>query len=44
MPHAPTSDKDPAPPPKEPWPLSWVLIVILLYILFQTAYFLFLSD
>lgn len=29
---------------KKPWPLSWILIVILLYITLQTAYFLFLAD
>lgn len=29
---------------KKPWPLSWILIVILIYILFQTAYFLFFAD
>lgn len=27
----------------KPWPLSWILIVILLYIALQTAYFLFFS-
>ncbi len=25
--------------PRKPWPLSWILIIILTYILFQTAYF-----
>lgn len=29
---------------KKPWPLSWILIVILLYITLQTAYFLFFAD
>ena len=29
---------------KKPWPLSWILIVILLYIALQTAYFIFLAD
>lgn len=29
---------------KKPWPLSWILIVILLYITLQTAYFLFFTD
>jgi quinol-cytochrome oxidoreductase complex cytochrome b subunit len=29
---------------RKPWPLSWVLIVILLYITLQTAYFLFFTD
>jgi hypothetical protein len=28
---------------KKPWPLSWVLIIILIYIALQTAYFLFFS-
>lgn len=33
---------DPSPPTtKKPWPLSWILIVILAYIALQTAYFLF---
>ncbi|MCC5805539.1 MAG: hypothetical protein JJU00_04340 [Opitutales bacterium] len=27
--------------PRKPWPLSWILIIILTYILFQTAYFIF---
>jgi hypothetical protein len=26
---------------KKPWPLSWILIVVLVYIALQTAYFLF---
>lgn len=38
------SKDDSSPPPRQPWPMSWVLIVILLYILFQTAYFLFIAD
>lgn len=29
--------------PRKPWPLSWILIIILTYILFQMAYFVF-SD
>lgn len=29
---------------KKPIPLSWVLIVILVYIALQTAYFLFFSE
>jgi hypothetical protein len=32
---------DPHPPAKKPWPLSWILIVVLVYIALQTAYFLF---
>lgn len=28
---------------KKPWPLSWILIVILVYITLQMAYFLFFS-
>lgn len=31
-------------PPKKPWPLSWVLIVILLYVLFQMVYFVYFAD
>lgn len=31
-------------PPKKPWPLSWVLIAILAYVLFQMVYFVFFSD
>jgi hypothetical protein len=31
----------PAAPAKKPWPLSWVLIAILLYIAFQVAFLLF---
>jgi hypothetical protein len=34
----------PEPEPRKPWPLSWILIVILVYIALQTAYFLFLAD
>ena len=30
--------------PRKPWPMSWVLIVVLLYITLQTAYFLFYGD
>ena len=30
--------------PKKTWPLSWILIVILVYIALQTAYFLFFTD
>jgi hypothetical protein len=26
---------------KKPWPLSWILIIILVYITLQTAYYLF---
>ncbi|MGC9452374.1 MAG: hypothetical protein ACP5I4_13120 [Oceanipulchritudo sp.] len=29
---------------KKPWPMSWILIVILVYIALQTAYFLFFSK
>lgn len=29
---------------KKPFPLSWVLIIILVYITLQTAYFLFFSE
>jgi hypothetical protein len=29
---------------RKPWPLSWILIIILAYIALQTAYFLFLAD
>jgi len=31
-------------PGRKPWPLSWVLIVILIYILLQTTYFLFFAE
>ncbi|MFP4282050.1 MAG: hypothetical protein ACLFR7_05150 [Opitutales bacterium] len=36
----------PSPPAKKekPWPLSWVLIAVLLYALFQTAYFVFFAE
>lgn len=30
--------------PKKPWPLSWILIVILVYIVLQTGYFIFFAD
>jgi len=36
--------QSPPPPARKPWPLSWVLIAILAYVAFQTAYFLFLSE
>jgi len=42
----PSEEQDyevPRVPPK-PWPLSWILITILGYIVFQTAYFLFFSK
>ncbi|HSH08830.1 MAG TPA: hypothetical protein VK995_00465 [Oceanipulchritudo sp.] len=29
---------------KKPWPMSWILIVILVYIALQTAYFLFFAE
>jgi hypothetical protein len=29
---------------RKPWPLSWILIIILTYIALQTAYFLFFAD
>lgn len=29
---------------KKPWPLSWILIVILTYIALQTAYFVFFAK
>lgn len=29
---------------KKPWPLSWILIIVLVYILLQTGYFLFFTD
>lgn len=29
---------------RKPWPLSWILIIILAYIALQTAYFLFFTD
>jgi hypothetical protein len=36
------TDRNGAPPrPRRPWPLSWIVIAILAYILLQTAYFLF---
>ncbi|NDV61743.1 hypothetical protein G0Q06_04705 [Puniceicoccales bacterium CK1056] len=35
---------DPLPQAKKPWPLSWILIVILAYIAFQTIFFLFFAD
>ncbi|MGA1205778.1 MAG: hypothetical protein ACO3ZW_08250 [Opitutales bacterium] len=38
-----TSDTRP-PAPKKPWPLSWILIVILSYIALQTAFLLFFGD
>lgn len=39
----PSSVQSPEPG-KKPIPLSWVLIVILVYITLQTAYFLFFSE
>lgn len=30
--------------PRKPWPLSWILIIILAYVALQTAYFLFIAD
>jgi hypothetical protein len=38
-----TGDLRPATKNK-PWPLSWILIVILVYIALQTAYFLFFTE
>lgn len=35
---------DPEAEPRKPWPLSWVLIIVLTYIALQTAYFLFYGD
>lgn len=29
---------------KKPWPMSWILIIILTYIALQTAYFLFFAE
>ena len=29
---------------KKPWPLSWILIIILGYVTAQTAFFLFFAD
>lgn len=34
----------PESPPRKPWPLSWILIAILGYVVFQTAYFLFFAK
>jgi len=39
----PTQDGPPPTGEKKPWPLSWVLIAILLYVLLQVFYFLFIS-
>ncbi len=45
-----TGDKEPGPrnegqvPEKKPWPLSWILIVILTYIALQTAFYLFKGE
>lgn len=39
QPELPTSSRE-----KKPWPLSRVLIVILVYITLQTAFFLFFAD
>jgi hypothetical protein len=41
-----SSDMSPHPRDevKKPWPLSWILIVILVYIGLQTAYFLFFAN
>jgi len=36
-----------AGPPKDekkPWPLSWILIIVLTYILLQTAYFILFAE
>ena len=35
---------DQRPESHRPWPLSWVLIVILVYIALQTAYFIFFAK
>lgn len=47
----PSASGDPGPPsrdpqstPNKPWPLSWILIIVLGYILLQTIYFLFFTD
>lgn len=37
QPESPTGER-------KPWPLSWILIVILVYIVLQTAFFLFVAD
>jgi hypothetical protein len=40
-----TGPEGPTPEtPRKPWPMSWVLIVVLAYIALQTAYFLFYGD
>ena len=38
--------EEPPPPPaeKKPWPMSWILIVVLAYVVLQTAFFLFFGD
>lgn len=37
-----SSDQRPAP--TKTWPMSWILIVILVYIALQTAYFIFFAK
>lgn len=32
------------PPPKQPWPMSWILIAILIYVTFQVGYILFFAE
>lgn len=45
MPKKPDQAPEPsAPDEKSPWRLFWVLIAILLYATFQTAYFLFFGE
>lgn len=39
-PEAPPPGDEP-PEPKKPWPMSWVVIAILAYVLFQMTYILF---
>jgi hypothetical protein len=42
---SPPESRDSRPDtPKSPWPMSWILIIILAYIALQTAYFLFYGD
>ena len=40
MPAASPTPQPPAPPPPErkPWPMKWVVLAILIYMLFQVAY------
>jgi hypothetical protein len=44
MSQPPSTSHQPPADGKKPWPLSWILIAILVYIALQTAYFLFFAE